>query len=47
MQKIIKFYTYIIVIRLKNENCEFLQNLCPDFLVAVSVETPEIYRVET
>ena len=30
-EKIIKFYTYINVIRVKNENCEFLRNLCADF----------------
>ena len=26
----------------KNENCEFLQNLCTDFLVALSHETPRV-----
>ena len=31
-KKIIKFYTYINVIRVKNENCEFPQKLCTDFL---------------
>jgi len=33
--KFLKFYTYIIVIRVKNENCESLQNFCTDFLVAL------------
>ena len=41
-QKIIKFHTYINVIRVKNENCEFLRKLCTDFLVPLPVETPWI-----
>ena len=38
-------YAYIDVIRVKNENCEFLQNLCADFLVALSVETPWLFTL--
>ena len=30
-------HALINVIRVKNENCEFLQNLCTDFLAALSV----------
>ena len=37
-KKISNFYRYINLIRIKNETCEFLQNLCTDFLVAPSVE---------
>jgi len=40
-----QIYTYFSVIRLKNENCEFLQKLCTDFLVAVSVETPWMFTL--
>ena len=43
--KNIKCYTYINVIRVKNENCEFLQNLWTDFLVTSSVETPWMFTV--
>ena len=35
LEKIIRFYTYINVLRVKNEN----QNLSTDFLVALSAET--------
>ena len=44
-KKIIKFYTYINVIRVQNENCEFLQNLCTDFLAALSVETHWMFNL--
>ena len=46
-EKIIKVYTYITidVIRVKNENCEFLQNLCTDFLGALSVKTPWVFTL--
>jgi len=33
------------LIRVKNENCEFLQNLCRDFLVNLSVETPWMFTL--
>ena len=57
-KKIIKFYTYNNVLRVKNENCEFLENLCTDFVVGSSVgtawmfysvppRTKKIHRVET
>ena len=36
LEKIIRFYSYINVLRVKNEN----QNLSTDFLVALSAETP-------
>ena len=42
----LKFYTYIDAIRVKNENCEFLQNLFTDILVALSVETLEVREVK-
>ena len=38
LEKIIKFYTYINVIHVKNENCKFLKNLCTDFLVAFQLK---------
>ena len=44
-KKNFKFYTYINVIRVQNENCEFLQNLSTDFLVALSVETPGTFTL--
>ena len=37
-KKIIKFYMYINVIHVKNKNCEFLQNLCTDFLVVCQLK---------
>ena len=41
-------FTHIInLIRVKNENCELLQILCPNFLVALSPETKKTRRVET
>ena len=36
-------HIYINVIRVKNDNCEFLQNLCTDLLVALSVQTPWMF----
>ena len=33
------------VIRVKNENCEFLRKLCTDFLVALSVETAWMFTL--
>ena len=44
-KKISKFYTYIDVIRVKNENSEFLQNLFTHFLVALSVESPWMFTL--
>ena len=44
-KKIIKFCTDINVKRIKNENCEFFQNLCTDFLVALAVETPWMFTL--
>ena len=29
----------------RNENCEFLQNLYTDFLVALSLETPWVFTL--
>ena len=49
-KKIIKFYTYINVIRVKNENCEFPKNYVQIFLdvYSVSLKTKQkIHRVET
>ena len=33
------------LIRVINENCKFLQNLCTDFLAALSVKTPWMFTV--
>ena len=38
-------HIYINVIRVKNDNCECLQNLCTDFLVALSVEIPWMFTL--
>ena len=45
-EKIIKFYTYINVIRVKNKKCEFLQNLYVQiFLSFVTWNSLDVYSV--